>query len=456
MKKIVVKFGGSNLKTKEDINKLLKVIGLYNRPIIIVISALFGVTNKLIGGLEKIRENENAIMELIDWLRESHYSIIDLHIDQPQAADRIKEEIKGHLLTLEKYLLGMHYLNEIPDFAYDLTLSYGEKLSAITLNAILSSKRLESKCVMPEEIGLITDGEFHNATVNFKKCAAHVAGHFNQDKIYIVPGFYGISESNKITLLGRGGSDYSAASIARCVRAEYLDIWKDVAGYMSADPKLISDAVPLRQLTYKEAAELSYFGAKILHPRTFEPLHEDGIQIRLFNIDEVGDTLDPISIINDHPEITESVVKSVTSNDSIAILKMRGSGVGVKPGIIAKTATALNNAKINIKSIITAQTNINLLFDIEDIDKAADVVRELNLSYVDDIVVIKDMSLIAVVGEGMLHQPGIAARVFSAVYEQKINVNIISAGASSVATYFIVKKDDCSDAVKAIHREFFK
>ncbi len=456
MTRNVIKFGGSNLKSKEDINKLITVIQKYETSPVIVISALYGVTNRLIEALKRIGESEAEVENLQGFLLESHFNIVDNYIDDKVYSDAIKTLIAERIKVLSKYLLGMHYLGDVPDFAYDVTMSYGERLSSLLLQSILRFKGIDCEEKLPEDIGLITNGEFANATIDFDKCQEKVRKNLADETLMIIPGFYGISEDGKVTLLGRGGTDYSAAAVARCIGADAVDVWKDVSGYMSADPGIVKNPVRLENLTYKEAAELSYFGAKILHPRTFEPLMDDGIPIRIFNINEIPEQLEPLTTIGSEPEISEKVVKSVTYNDNVAILKMRGPGVGIKPGIIASTASKLNDAKINIKSIITAQTTINILLEKDDLETSLEIVKSIELSFVDEVLGVENVALIAVVGEGMLHKHGIAAKVFTAVSNENINVSIIAAGASSVATYFLVEQKDREPAINAIHREFFK
>jgi len=247
----------------------------------------------------------------------------------------------------------------------------------------------------------------------------------------------------------------TAAALARCIGAESVDLWKDVQGFMSADPKTVENPQVIHQLAYDEAAELSYFGARILHPRTFEPVLEKRIPIRIFNIDNVATDLTPVTVVVDQREIRKDVVKSVTFSDDFAILKLHGAGVGIKPGVMARVTSALHEAGINIKSIITAQTCINILLSRSDLKRSQDIVNHIGLIVVDEIAAVDDISLIAVVGDGILEKAGIAARVFSAVSQHDINIRTISAGASRVAIYFIVNREDCQKAVKSIHKEFF-
>lgn len=459
MKKIVVKFGGSNLKQKEDFAKLIRVISLYRQPIIIVISALYGVTNILADAIQKVKTDEKAIRELQQNLRDAHYRVIDFYSgdNDNEKALAVKNKIDQRVEELGKYLLGIHCLGEIPDFVEDRVLSYGERLSSLVLTSILGFNKTPCRECLPETLGLVTNGEFRNAAVDFSVSRDEVKRRLclSGDEIFIIPGFYGIAPDAKVTLFGRGGSDYTAAAIACCVDAASVDLWKDVPGFMSADPKLVENPTPIEHLGYNEAAELSYFGARILHPRTFEPVIEAKIPVRLFNINDFSDDLKPVTVIREETVIREDIIKSVTYSDDFGILQLHGAGVGIKPGIMAKVATTLNDEQINIKSIITSQTSINILLSRHDLDKGLQVVKASGLAAVDRIAIMDNISLIAVVGEGILEKPGIAARVFSAVSRHNINIRMISAGASSVATYFIIAKDEREKAVKSIHKEFF-
>jgi len=454
-KRIVVKFGGSNLKTKKDIARLIKVIKLYDCPIIIVISALYGITDILYKTLKQVQKDEKAIKSLINNLYKIKNEIIKKYVENKIKRKKIMDKVNNRIKELEKYLLGIHYIGEIPYFVEDMILSYGERLSSIMLESILNYLNINCKEILPEDIGLITDGEFGNATINYKLSEKNLKENLKDEKIYIIPGFYGISRDLKVTLFGRGGSDYSASAIANCIDASSVDIWKDISGFMSADPKLVKNAITINKLTYQESAELSYFGARILHPRTVEPLMEKGIPIRIFDINNFSDISEPLTTIDNKKIIIDDIIKSVTFSDDFGILKLIGPGVGIKPGIISRVSSSLAEARINIKSIITSQTCINILFSQKDLTKSYQIVKELGLAAVDRIKLVDKISLIAVVGEGMLEKSGIAARVFSAVSKHNINIQIISAGASPVAIYFIVEKKDKEKAIKTIHKEFF-
>ncbi|HOO33667.1 MAG TPA: aspartate kinase [Thermotogota bacterium] len=451
----MVKFGGSNLKKRDDISKLVKVIHEYEKPLIVVISALYGVTNTIISTVEQAHKNFDSIELLKDQLYKAHRDMLSDYLSDEMEKQTAFEELERRIDEMKRFLLGIHYIGEAPDFVRDTVLSYGERLSAFTLSIILKKLGIDAQEATPEAMGLITDGEFGNATVNFEKSSKQVADYFSEEKVYIVPGFYGISEAGKVNLFGRGGSDYSAAAIAGCVHAQSLDLWKDVEGFLSADPRVVEDAWSIKKMSYLEAAELSYFGAKIIHPRAFEPLMEKDIPLNLFNIDGKLDEIKPVTVITSNSIRTKYVVKSVSHTDNFGILKLKGPGVGVKPGILADATNALKREGINIKSVLTSQTIISILLSSDDLYRAYTLMKHLRIMGVEDINLVDDVSLIAIVGDGINETPGIAAKLFNALSRENINVNMVSIGISEVASYFIVTASERDRAVKSIHKEFF-
>jgi len=478
-KKLVVKFGGSNLKTKEDFGRVYQVITLYRecqQPIVIVISALYGVTDILANTIKKVKTDEDAISDLKQNLIDLHHPIIHLFIKDSEYRQQVLDNFNERVEELGKYLQGIHCLGEIPDFVEDRVLSYGERFSSLVLTGILNFMNIPCIECLPEDLGLFTNGEYRNASVNFSLAEEAVGKCLSGNHTYVVPGFYGISADAKVTLLGRGGSDYTAAAVARCIDAVSVDLWKDVPGFMSADPKLVRNPIHVDKLTYNEAVELSYFGARIIHPRTFEPVLEKKIPVRLFDINNFSNKLEPVTTIREVSRMPYSrsvisnvcqknkvsegsnkkeIIKGVTFSDDFGVLKLHGSGVGIKPGIMARVTNKLSDEGINIKSIITSQTCINILLSGEDLEKGLQIVKKNGLSAVEKISTLENISLIAVVGEGILEQPGIAARVLGAVSNQNINVWTISAGASNVTIYFIIARKDREKAIQSIHKEIF-
>lgn len=453
---IVVKFGGSSLKKNTDIRKILDLVEKYRQPLVIVVSAFFGITDHLEEMLWKTQKDDSKISWLSDFLGRLKRDIINENIRDPKDQEEVYNKVCERISILEKYLTGAFYIGDIPTFLEDLVLSYGERLSSLLISEYLRLEGIACRELLPEDMGLITDGEFGNATVDLPASNEKVNTSLSDPITYIVPGFYGMSKEGKATLLGRGGSDYSAAAIARCINAKSLDIWKDVNGFMSADPKLVPAAEHIDRLSYTEAAELAYFGARILHPRTVEPLQEAAIPIRIFNIDRTKCVNEPFTTISSNGVVREgSILKSVTYSDDFSILKMKGAGVGVKPGILARATTEMDHLGINIKSVITSQTSINFLLSNRDLPRAHHAIRSLEIHAVSSLEIRRDLCLIAVVGEGILDQHGIAAGIFTAVSAENINIKLISVGASQVAAYFIVDDNDKKRTIQAIHRHLF-
>ena len=457
MKKHVVKFGGSNLRHPGDIDRIAQVVRSYNRPLVVVVSAFYGITNALVAAVQAAKEGAGraaAPSESRDYtrgLRDLHRTIVENNLPDPEHRRRVQAAVDARLDQLDRYLTGIHYIGDVPPFVSDAVLSYGERLSSLIVAEVLASRGLDSREFLPEDIGLTTDGVFGNATCDFAVSLGPVSRALDGGGIAVVPGFYGVDSDGKTTLFGRGGSDYSAASIARCLGAESLDVWKDVDGFLSGDPRLVARPRSIGHLHYLEAAELSYFGAKILHPRTVEPLFDQDIPIRILNIVSPDRGLVPFTVIDGRRPGSTDPVKSVASSDDVGILKLHGPGVGFKGGILAQVTGTLDRLGINIKSVITAQTAINILLATADLDSAWEALQEHHLAGVVNVTRDADVSIVAVVGPGT----AVAARAWNRALEEDLPVTLAAAGASEVAAYFLVRRADRDRAVQLVHNEFF-
>lgn len=338
----------------------------------------------------------------------------------------------------------------------DVISSFGERFSVQLMAEAVRCKGRRAVYRMPHKIGIMTDGIFGDATARIRKTAENLRQHvkplLNDKMILFIPGFFGINASGDVTTFGRGGSDYSAAVIARAMQASLLEIWKDTEGYLSADPRFVPEAKRIPVLSYDEAAELSYFGAKILHPRTVEPLRRSRLNIAVKN------TLNPRapgSLISPQSKRSPRLIKSVAHDTDIGILKVHASGVGARPGILALVARKMTDSGINIRSVVTSQTCISLLLAEKDLETGYLALRTLRPKPYKRLEKIEDVALVSIVGEGLMQKKGIAARCFTAVAEREVNVEMISFGPSRVALYFLVKTKDLQTAVHAIHGTFF-
>jgi len=442
LSRFVVKFGGSNLKNAEDLFKILEVLRMYNKNLIIVISAAYNVTNQLIDAVAKI--DRLNVDEFLTSLYERYRSFLG----------RDDEQLKERVFEIKNVLLGAKLLGEVPVQVQDRIVSHGERCSSLMLTKFLQDHGFNCEEALPELFGLVTDGRFGNATVELETSRKNAISFFERGKNYVVPGFYGLHEG-RVTILGRGGSDYTATCLAYCLDAERVDLYKDVSGFMTCDPKHVNNVKPVRSLSYDEAAELSYFGAKILHHATVEPLRKKGIPLYIFNINNFKSIDEPDTIITANGSMTKDVVKSISFTDDIAVIQFKGSNVGRVPGLLGQIASTFGAENVNIKSVITAQTSINVLISRQDLEKSQKIVSRIKIAEVEQIDFKTNISLIAAVGNGILQRHGIAARIFTAVSKEKINVLMISAGASEVTVYFIVSTADRDKALRAIHEEFF-
>ena len=451
----VVKIGGSNLKEIKDIKKISEIICNYQQEPIVVVSAFYGVTDKLIDCIESMLKNANKITELTNYLYQLKLEYILALIPDEHILNSVFNEIKQKLDDLSTYLTHLQEKNHIRPFEKDYVLSYGERLSALVIWGTIKSNKRNCELVLPENIGLITDDVFGNASVNLKLSKDNLENRFNEGSIYVIPGFYGVSPYGKINLLGRGGTDYSAAAIAYCINASTLDIWKDVDGFMTGDPKHVDEPRQVSHLSYLEAAELAYFGAGILHPRTVEPLQLVNIPIRIFNIHKDNALSEAQTIIDQRISIFSNVIKSITFESKTGILSIKGPGVGYIPGILSAITKVLYDHAINISSVITSQISINLLIGLDEIDEARNLIESIDIHAITDISINKDITIIAVVGNGMTQIPGVAAKVFNAIANEGINILLSSLGASDVVTYFVVDKSNSKKAISKLHEALF-
>lgn len=452
----VIKIGGGCLKDKKTIKSILELVVKRAKGDIFVVSALNGITDLLIDGMKDALENEDNIPPLMTKIKNRHMHVAKYLISSSRALKIFTNDFYTSLTRLERYYYGLNFTGEITPKVKDVISSFGERFSAELLSSALRAEGHNSTFRMPHKIGLLTDGKFGDASALLKQTEKNLkenlADTITKDSFLFIPGYFGISEMGDITTFGRGGSDYSAAVFAVALGADMLEFWKDVAGFMSADPRFVKNAQLIPKLSYEEAAELSYFGAKILHPRAVEPVRKYGMDISIKN------TLDPDakgSLISGKRTRTKGIIKSVTHNTDIGILKVYASGVGARPGILASVANTLTDDGINIKSVVTAQTCISVLVDRQDIETGYKALKKLNPNTYRQLEKVEDAALLSIVGEGQHKEKGIAAKCFSAISDAGINVEMISFGPSKVALYFIVKQTDLKKSVNAIHRIFF-
>ncbi len=451
----VMKFGGGCLRDENDFLNVARIIKSEKERLIIVVSAVYGITDLLIEAMRKALISEREIDKIVEKIKDFHFGICERGIIENKIKIMIRKEIGSRIEKLRKNLYGICYTSEITDSVRAMILSYGERFSTFLLAGILESEGISAEAFESDKIGMITDESYDNASANLQKVETNLKDILlpvlKKGIVPVISGYFGCTPSGKVSLFGRNGSDYSASVIAYALDASSIEIWKDADGFMSAEPKIVKKAKSLEKLSYSEAAELAYFGAKILHPRTVEPISIKKIPLVIKNIKEPGKNG---TLITHEREEAENVIKSVTYNRNISVLRIQGAGVGYKPGVISEIGKKLSEKKINIYSIITSQTCINLIIDRNDSEESLKCLKSLEGGVIEKIDKMEDMALIAVVGEGIARREGIAGRVFSAVARKGVNIEMMSGGASEVAYYFIVKEDFLEKVVNAVHYEF--
>ena len=452
-----MKFGGGCLSSASDFLRLVDIVKEEKKGCALVVSAINGITNELIKGIALAIDNEESIEGIILRIREKHYRIINEILTKASLSEVVKNTIDCKIKKLERLLYGVAYTEEVAEPVRTSILSFGERLAAILVAGVLENFDLSAQAFEADNLGIITDNCFENATAKM----AVVRENFRETLtpkiadgiIPVITGYFGCTENNKITTFGRNGTDYSATIVACGLDADQIILWKNVDGFMSADPRMVKEASKIERLSYYEAAELAYFGAKILHPRALEPLLNSKTNLTIRNFSNPRNT--GTTILSKFEKNCSSI-KSVTYNNDISVLRIHGPGVGFKPGIIGDIGNLLSKVGVNIYSIITSQTCINLLINPRDLQKSYKIITELVGDIIQNITLEKDISLIAIVGEGLLRTTGLAAKVFTAVAQRGINIEMISAGASEIAYYFIVKEKRVKETVQAIHHCLFQ
>jgi len=452
----VIKIGGGSLVEKDQIDRIISLVLERAKGHIVVLSGLGGVTDRLSAGIHRAMADEENTRDVIQEIRDIHAPLVESLITDSAARERTREAMEALLFRLERLYFGLTFTREITPRLTDMILTFGERLSVTLMAGALRARGVHTHGCMADEIGVVADGSFGNGTVLMGPTRMNLKENLiplvDKDRIVLVTGYFGVTTRGHVNTFGRGGSDYSAAVIAATTGAECLEVWKNVDGFMSADPLFVPEAAMIPVLSYEEAAELSYFGAKILHPNTVGPLKGSQIPLVVKNTfcpDRQG------TIIKRDAKRTAQVVKSIAHNTDVGILKIHAYGLGAKPGVLGAIATRLSEKGINIKSVITSQTCISLLLGRADMEKGYHEIQRLRPRPHRRLEKIGDMALVGIVGKGLAERRGIAAKVFTAVANSGVNIEMISMGPSRVAYYFIVGEPSLKATLKAVHRSFF-
>ena len=459
----ILKFGGTSVGSSKNINKVIAIVSKTskNSTIAVVVSAVGGITDKLLKVAEKAIQKDKSYKIDIETIKGIHFKIVDELITND------KHKVVSKVLTdrfneLERLLDGIYLINELSPKTTDKLLSNGELLSSYIISEAMICKGLDVQLKNSQDL-IVTNSQYTNASVNFNKTNANIKAFFNSGNkaITVIPGFISKSEDGELTTLGRGGSDYSAAIFAAALEVEELQIWTDVSGMYTTNPSLVKQALPIKEISYLEAVELSHFGAKVLYPPTGQPVLDKNIPIWIKN------TLSP----DDHGTlITKECintparpVKGISNINNIALLTLQGNGMVGIPGFSKRLFETLAQEKINIVLITQASSEHSICIAVSENDakqakSAVDITfeNEISLHKIDPIIIERNLSIIALVGDNMKNHQGLSGKMFSTLGKNNVNIRAIAQGASERNISAVISSNDIKKALNTLHECFFE
>jgi len=459
----VLKFGGSSVANAENIKKVIAVIRDKSKEgkTVTVVSALGGITDLLLHCSELAAAGNETYKDKIREIEQRHLQAVrDLILVTNQSS--VLSFVKTQCNEIEDILNGIFLLKELSARTKDRIVSYGELLSSKIISAALNTTNTPVQWIDAREL-IVTDSNFGNAAVDFETTNQNITAFFQESAagLFLVPGFIASSKEGIQTTLGRGGSDYTAAIFAAALDVKVLEIWTDVSGMMTADPRLVATAKIIPQISYQEAMELSHFGAKVIYPPTIQPVMNKGISVWIKNTFAPADEGTVIKQLLDANE--DSAITGISSVNKIALISLEGSGMIGIPGFSRRLFAALASEKINVILITQSSSEHSICVGIsEDNSVAAKRVIDEAFEYeiaskkVEPLIVENNLSIVALVGDRMKNHTGISGRLFNALGKNGVNVRAISQGSSERNISTVISSNDVKKAINVIHEAFFE
>ncbi len=457
----VLKFGGTSVANSKALYNVIDIIKQNkNQKIVVVVSALGGITDILSEMLNKAINKGNVYKTFLNLIEERHLEPIQKFIPLEKQSELISF-LKSKINEIEDVLDAISIINEDSESIQAKVLSYGEILSSYIIYKILIKSKLnvellDSKSIIKTKI--LNKKDVVNTELSKKNLLREISE--KEKNIYLMSGFIASDEKNNIKTLGRGGSDYTASLVASFLNADMLEIWTDVSGMYTANPQIVSQAKPIPKLSYKEAMELSHFGAKVLYPPTIQPLIKKKIPVLIKN---TFDYKSPGTIISFETNNEKNVVKGISHIDDVSLLNIEGSGMVGIPGFSQKVFHALSSNNINIIMITQASSEHSICIGLtkDDAKKAKEIIEdefslEISLNKLNSVAIEKNMVNIAVVGDKMKDHQGISGKLFSSLGANNINIRAIAQGASERNISIIIDKKNIKKALNTIHERFFE
>src|SRR5258706_3831084 len=467
-KTLVMKFGGTSVGSADALINATQIIRDAKKDwarVVVLTSAMSGVTDLLLDSATLVVQGKvDSLPEVESRLRAKHFSAADALIKEEKLREDVKAEINALIQSLMDLCKAIAVLGEASPRAMDAVASLGERMSLPLLAAVVNDAGIKAKAIASSEF-VVTNSHFQNAHPDFKATNEKTRGKLNPlmdaGIIPITTGFIGATPEGIITTLGRGGSDYSAAIIGRALPADDIWIWTDVDGVMTTDPRIVKEAKTLPEISYGEIAELAYYGAKVLHPKTIRPVIDAGIGLRIcntFNPSHPGTRLIANPTSNGKPKNGDHIIRAVTAVRKQRLVTIEGRGMLGVPGVAARAFAAVASTGTSVPLITQASSEQSICFAVPD-ESAASVTSALEQTFayeideedIDRVWSTDDVSIVTVVGAGMRHTPGVAGKVFSQLGNNGVNVLAIAQGSSEVSISLVVDSADTENAVKALH-----
>jgi aspartokinase/homoserine dehydrogenase 1 len=460
----VMKFGGTSVGDADCIRRAAAIVrdAAARQSVVVVVSAMSGVTNRLVQAAHRAAQGEQAfITQLASELHTQHHKALDTLVSEQQARAKISAACKEVLDELERLLRGTALLRELTPRALDVISGIGERLSAPLVAGAVSAQGVHAVAISATEI-IVTDHHHGRAeplmSPTRDRAEARLRPLLDQGIVPIVTGFIAATPEGVQTTLGRGGSDYSATILGAALGAQETVIWTDVDGVKTADPRLVPEARTIPEISYNEAAELAYFGAKVLHPNTLRPVTAARVPVWIRNTFAPGK---PGTKITAEGMPTGGGVKALTAIRDVTLVTVGGPGIVGLPDVLARSFAATSETRTNVflVSQSSSQNDICFVINTDDEKRTLKALRdafapEIAEQTVEHVTCNPDVAIVAVVGENMRGIPGVAGRTFTALGRENVNIMAIAQGSSEYNISLVVQKDSMQRALTALHKEF--
>ena len=460
--RLVIKYGGTSIDSPEKIRDVAKFVVLQGggNEIVTVCSAISGTTDDLISISERIiKGDREGAKGTVHTIIEKNKKLAEAAIQKESNRADLLGALERDFSELDELVDGMAILGEVTPRSMDYLLSFGERISIKIVAHAIADLGKKIRALTGAEAGIITDSNFGESKPLMDTTKLRVSKNLDdllQKKFFpVIGGFSGMDQHGRITTFGRGGSDYTATIIGACIGPDEIWLMSDVDGMMTADPKIVKESKVLGEVSYVEAIEMALFGAKQIHPRTFEPLLSRKIPMRIRSSYNTGHR-GTLVVASPGPE-TKKTVKCVSTLRNNSLIDARGGSMVGAPGTAAKIFSTLANAGVNVMMISQnpSESSISVVVKKSDTDRATSALEmELLGKIIKKLEITTDVAIVALIGSGMRGTVGVASKVFGSTAKKNLNVVMITQGSSELNLAFVVKDSDCKSAVQALHDEF--